>query len=342
MATVERTAYPRFPKVFSTKELQACYTPDAEELEWATRSTRGQVPRLGLLVLLKVFQQLHYFPNLDSIPVVVIDHVRASAGLAPDAAFGYDRKLSPTLYRHYTAVREFLGVQPYIGTDGNEVTIRAAREAAETMDQQVDIINATIDALILRQVELPAFSTLDNIAEQIHTRTQTALFRSVARRLSDEERQRLDRLLTREFTNRLTAYNNIKRHARRPSRKHLNLLIEHLTLLDGLGDFSRAIAGVPASKLRSLASQAMSLDAANLREILPEKRYTLIVALLNHMRVRTRDELAEMFIRRMGAIHKRARDEMERIQSRQRAQRRSWSPCSTAWSISSPMARTTR
>ncbi len=96
------------------------------------------------------------------------------------------------------------------------------------MDQPVDIINATIDALILHQVELPAFSTLDNIAEQIHTRTQTALFRRVARRLSDEERQRLDRLLVREFTNRLTAYNNIKRHARRPSRKHLNLLVEHL------------------------------------------------------------------------------------------------------------------
>ncbi|WP_454727828.1 MULTISPECIES: Tn3 family transposase [Cupriavidus] len=320
MATVERTAYPRFPKVFSTKELQACYTPDAEELDWAARSSRGQVPRLGLLVLLKVFQQLHYFPSLDSIPTSVIDRVRASAGLDPDAAFGYDRRLSPTLYRHYTAVREFLGVQSYIGTGANEVAIRAAREAAETMDQPVDIINATIDALTLHQVELPAFSTLDAIAEQVHARTQTALFRRVARRLSDEEQQRLDRLLAREFTNRLTAYNNIKRHARRPSRKHLNLLIEHLTLLDGLGDFSRAIAGVPASKLRSLASQAMSLDAANLREILPEKRYTLIVALLNHMRVRTRDDLAEMFIRRMGAIHKRARDEMERIQSRQRAQ----------------------
>lgn len=157
--------------------------------------------------------------------------VRASAGLTRDAAFGYDRRLSPTLYRHYTAVREFPGVQPYIGTDANEVTIRAAQEAAETMDQQVDIINATIDTLILHQVELPAFSTVDNIAEQIHTRTQTALFRRVAMRLSDEERQRLDRLLTREFTHRLSAYNNIKRHARRPSRKHLNLLIEHLTLL---------------------------------------------------------------------------------------------------------------
>ena len=50
--------------------------------------------------------------------------------------------------------------------------------------------------------------------------------------------------------------------------------------LDTIGDFSKTVAGVPASKLRSLASQAMSLDAANLKETLPEKRYTLMVALL--------------------------------------------------------------
>ncbi|MEX3640546.1 hypothetical protein AB3X90_40915, partial [Paraburkholderia sp. BR14427] len=42
----------------------------------------------------------------------------------------------------------------------------------------------------------------------------------------------------------------------------------------------------PAVKLRSLSTQAMSLDAANLREVLPERRYTLVVALLHQMRVR--------------------------------------------------------
>nr|WP_316157692.1 DUF4158 domain-containing protein [Cupriavidus sp. BIC8F] len=233
MATIERTAYPRFPKVFSTKELQACYTPDAEELDWASRSTRGQSSRLGLLVLLKVFQQLHYFPNLDTIPTAVVDHMRASAGLDSGTPFGYDRRLSPTQFRHYTAVREFLGVQPYIGTDANEVTIRAARAAAETMDQPVDIINATIDALVLRQVELPAFSTLDSIAEQIHTRTQTALFRRVARRLSEEEQQRLDKLLVREFANRQTLYNNMAISAHPPKSENLPPALARLCALRG-------------------------------------------------------------------------------------------------------------
>ncbi|MGF6735904.1 hypothetical protein OKW50_008077 [Paraburkholderia youngii] len=45
MATIERTtAYPRFPKVLATRDLQACYTPVPDKLEWAGRSSRGERP----------------------------------------------------------------------------------------------------------------------------------------------------------------------------------------------------------------------------------------------------------------------------------------------------------
>ncbi|AJZ56096.1 tn3 transposase DDE domain protein (plasmid) [Paraburkholderia fungorum] len=321
MATIERTAYPRFPKVFATRDLQACYTPQPDELEWARRSTRGDRPRLGLLVLLKVFQQMHHFPPLDCIPGSVVEHVRSTADIGSRVQFGYDTKSSPTLFRHYLTIREYLGVKPYYGTDANVIATRAAHAAAMSMDQPVDIINATIDELIALNVELPAFSTLDRITEQIHAKTQTRLFRRVARRLTDEQKHDLDRLLARDLASRQSAYNRIKRHAKRPSRQHLDQLIDQITWLGELGDFTTAIAGIPASKLRSLAAQAMSLDASNLKkDTLPEKRYTLIVALLNRMRVRARDDLADMFVRRMGAIHKRASEELELIQRRQRTQ----------------------
>ncbi|MCW3721325.1 DUF4158 domain-containing protein, partial [Burkholderia cenocepacia] len=119
MATLERTAYPRFPEVLAPRELQARYTPLSDELEWARRSTRGERPRLGLLVLLKVFQQLHYFPPLDTIPTAIIDHVRAAADIGDTVHFGYDTETSPTLFRHYAAVRAYLDVKPYYGTDAN-------------------------------------------------------------------------------------------------------------------------------------------------------------------------------------------------------------------------------
>jgi hypothetical protein len=321
MATVERTAYPRFPKVLASGDLQVCYTPRHDELEWARRSTRGERPRLGLLVLLKVFQQMHHFPALDSIPVAVVEHVRTVANIGPVVQFGYDTQTSPTLFRHYAAVREHLGVKPYYGTDAGTIATRAAHTAALSMDQPVDIINATIDELIAQKVELPAFSTLDRIAERIHAKTQTRLFKRVARRLTDEQKRDLDRLLARDLSSRQTVYNRIKRHAKRPSRQHLDMLIDQVAWLDELGNFTIALAGVPASKLRSLAMQAMALDASALkRDTLPEKRYTLIVALLNRMRVRARDDLADMFVRRMGAIHKRASDELEVIQRKQRDQ----------------------
>ncbi len=65
----------------------------------------------------------------------------------------------------------------------------------------------------------------------------------------------------------------------------------------------------------------MVLDASTLKnDTLPEKRYTLIVALLNRIRVRARNDLADMFMQPMGAIHKRASDEWEVIQRKQRDQ----------------------
>ncbi len=118
-------------------------------------------------------------------------------------------------------------MQPYYGTDA--IATRAAHTASLTMDQPVDIINATIDELIARNIELPAFSTLDRLTEQIHA--QARLFKRVTRRLTD-------RLLARDWSNRQTAYNRNKRHAKRPSRQHLDLLIDQLAWLEDLGDFS--------------------------------------------------------------------------------------------------------
>ena len=48
------------------------------------------------------------------------------------------------------------------------------------------------------------------------------------------------------------------------------------------------------------------------------KRYALILALIRQMRVRARDDVGEMFLRRMSIIHTRARDELVEIQARQR------------------------
>ncbi len=67
MALIERTAYPRFSRVFTARELQDAYTPTSEEVLFARLHVRNDTGLLCLLVLLKCFQRLQYFPPLPDI-----------------------------------------------------------------------------------------------------------------------------------------------------------------------------------------------------------------------------------------------------------------------------------
>ncbi|MFE2611284.1 DUF4158 domain-containing protein [Streptomyces mirabilis] len=54
MASLERTAYPRFKRLISERELREFFTPSAEEVAWARERTHDRPGRvLALLVMLK-------------------------------------------------------------------------------------------------------------------------------------------------------------------------------------------------------------------------------------------------------------------------------------------------
>ena len=64
MASIERTAYPRFERRPSAQELSEVYTPTAEELVFIRESARGPSPTLTVVVLLKTVQRLAYLLRL--------------------------------------------------------------------------------------------------------------------------------------------------------------------------------------------------------------------------------------------------------------------------------------
>ncbi len=57
LASIERTAYPRFKRYFTPKELREIYTPTPAEIAFGLSTTQGQVHFLNLMVLLKAFQR---------------------------------------------------------------------------------------------------------------------------------------------------------------------------------------------------------------------------------------------------------------------------------------------
>lgn len=81
MTAIERTAYPSFKQQPSPKELAELYTPTAEDIAFAKTYTDSFSGRFRLLVLLKAFQRLGYFPHPELIPATVINHMRAALKL---------------------------------------------------------------------------------------------------------------------------------------------------------------------------------------------------------------------------------------------------------------------
>jgi hypothetical protein len=76
MTSIERTAYPRFKRLISARELHLFFSPTGEEVAWAAEGTDSYEHQLALLVALKSYQRMGCFPKRDEVPDVVADFVR--------------------------------------------------------------------------------------------------------------------------------------------------------------------------------------------------------------------------------------------------------------------------
>ena len=111
---------------------------------------------------------------------------------------------------------------------------------------------------------------------------------------------------------------HLKDAPKKPSLTHLDLLLDHLAWLESLGEVESPLHSLAPALVQHFATEAKALYAGEMREMRAPKRYTLLLCLIHRMRVRTRDDLVEMFLKRMATIHKQARAKLLDIQARQR------------------------
>lgn len=313
MTSIERTAYPRFKRQFTTKELTEIYTPTSSEIAFAYSTTKGENNILNLLVILKSFQRLGYFPSISDIPLKIINHIRSHLKFKSDIVLGYENK--KTMYRHRTAIREYLQVKSFNQT-ALHLAVSAVNESATVMDNPADLMNVAIAELIKNRYELPGFNTLNRLVRRVRNLVNQSLFQLVLSRLNNDYQQRLLDLLDNHPVEYRSLYNNLKQLPKRPTRNHLNDLIVHLIWLDSLGDIKPLLAGITAAKIQHFAAEARVLDASEIKEFNLPKRITLILCLIYSVQVTTRDNLVEMFLKKMRLIHNNAKRELELIKQR--------------------------
>ncbi|MGH9821978.1 MAG: Tn3 family transposase [Blastocatellia bacterium] len=315
MASIERTAYPRFKRVLTPQILHTLCTPTEDEIRFVRRIPRPEGHQLSMILLLKCFQWLGWFPKFGEMPTLITNHIRSCLGLGPEVEIGYDH--SRTLYRHHQLIRDYLRVTGW-GKDARKQAMKAVIEAAGTMDNPADLINVALESLIKERYELPAFSTLDRIVRRLRNLVNQRYFNEILGRLTWHEENMLGEILESDSPAAKSSYQRLKQLPKSPTLKHLKEWLAQLEWLVSLGNIDHLLANLPPLKVKHFAAEAKALDVAELRDFKPPKRYTLILCLIHRARVQCRDQLVLMLIKRMNKIHQHGKEQLEELRLKYR------------------------
>ncbi|WP_207725681.1 DUF4158 domain-containing protein [Clostridium sp. DJ247] len=310
MPGVHETVYPRFKSSISEKELNDIYTPTQEELKFSKKVARGENAKLCFLIMLKSFQRLGYFVAPVNIPQTIIQHISKVTNITISSGDIENYNKSGTRLRYVQVIREYLNIKPY-GSEARHVLVRAIGASARTKDEPSDLINVAIEELIRQHYELPVFSTLIRASNRIRVSVYRFFYRQINNMLSEEFKNKIDKLLESEQDNIYTSWNFLKQEPGTPTLMHLKDLVNYLTWLSSQNVGIEVLSNIPDIKVKQFAAEAKTLNAAQMKALEPNKRYTLAVALLAVQTAKALDDLAEMFIKRMSSVHRKGKEALE-------------------------------
>ncbi|WP_406356922.1 Tn3 family transposase [Streptomyces sp. NBC_01635] len=314
MTSIERTAYPRFKRLITARELHVYFTPAEEERAWAEEVTDSDDHQLALLLALKSYQRLGCFPKQDDVPEQVVEFVRRVMELPESTLPVYAS--GRTAERHRSWVRERCGVR-YDGPAARALAEETMRIEAASKNNPADLINIALEKLVEAGLEIPRFSTLDAMASTVRGEVNEEILAGIRERMTGEERRWLLRLPDVIGLDRKTLFNALKQNAGRATWSNFKRLKDHLEWVDGLGDTGKWLEEVAPGKVANFAGEAEAQDAATLKDYTEAKRVALMACLAAKARMRARDDIATMFCKRMAAKAKKAREELEEIRRQQ-------------------------
>lgn len=303
MTSIERTAYPRFPKRMNKVERDTLYGLLPEERGFIESHVTIVTHQVVMATLLKSFQNLARFPNLDEIPKPVITRIGLDFELSIQQLVSISQT---TLYRYHKLIRDYLDVRPY-REGGQQVVIQTVTRAAETMNDPADLINAAIEELVHQRFELPGYSQLDRLTAHLREQINQQWYDDIARRLSTDEKDILNALPTLQDTATRTDFTLIKQPPKRPALREIRRIRDRMRWLIGLMDTKSILETIPPARIRLFAGEARALEAGDIMRYTPARRYTLLLCLLYEATIKTRDILITLLIRRMNSLHKSAK-----------------------------------
>ena len=156
-----------------------------------------------------------------------------------------------------------------------------------------------------------------SLVGRVRHRVHPQLYDQITEGLSPVDSGRLDALL--DVRDGRTEFARMQAVPRGASLQHMRQWGTRLDWLESIITTPPLLAAVANTKTQQFAAEAMALDIMDMRRIQTvSRRRALLVCLLHQAQVHTRDQLVEMFTRRMRRTRSLAREKLQELQDQHR------------------------
>ena len=314
MTQLHETAYPRLNAAPTEQDLEEVYTPTPDEISFIDKTAKRPTIRMAAFLYLKLFQRLGYFIRLKDIPTTIRQHIIAQAGYPRPPRLAellqFDR--STGRERLVESLRIFLNVRP-LNPESRAWLQHIAETAADNRHVVADIINVMLEELVHHRYELPGFTVLDRLAIEAREKIHEVHFASITNQLSTKVKELIDSLFRSRKDESSATWNMLKREPKKPTNKETRSYLQHIRRLQLLVE-QLPLPDIPVPKLKQYRYIARSLNANEMAELKPQKRYALAVIYIRSQFAQTLDDAADLFIRMLQKLDNQARNKLMEYQ----------------------------
>ena len=311
LTAAERNRLTRFPSEVSPEDLAAHATLSDADLD-VVRQQRGGANRLGFAVQLVTLRFLGFVPHdMGATPEPIVRYLANQVGVAPPTLAEYGGRFETTR-SHQALAMAHLGICRATASEIASLEGWLVERALEH-DRPSVLVSAACDKLKRDRLLRPGLTVIERAVAAARRRAHEETYRRLQSVLTPEAEAMLDGLLIPDEQGgsgsgfRMTTLGWLRKRA---SAETPAVLLDTLAKMEWLrerGVDEWDLSAVGPNRLKMLAGLGRRYTNQALQRAVPERRYPVLVALLQRTLREATDEAVDLFDALLAGVFSRSR-----------------------------------
>lgn len=309
LSNQERIFLSQFPEEINREEIIVNYDYSEEDLN-LIMIRRREHNKLGFALQLGVLRHTGKTLNsFDKIPEIIISYVSMKLGI-DETIFPAYYSRENTILEHLDEIRKIYG---YSNFDDNAI-VKIEKLLGTLMfksEDPVQLIQQSMFALKREKIIIPRITTLEKIVAKCLIENDERVFSQIVYTLSDSQKKQLEEFLVLKENETITKLEWLKENTGNSNAEEFLLTSQKLKEINLL-NIRLNLEGISYLKIESIIRIGKRYDSYSLRRFYDNKKYSIMVLLLNDIKKTLIDKSVTIHDIRMNSIFSKVRRKQEK------------------------------